>query len=89
MAAFVGNITQAAWAQWEMGARQPKLDVFMHMCKRLSVSADWLLGLDDNNPPSREPSIEERLATLKVQLAETTKSMSNIMTQISDLERKS
>ena len=87
MAAFVGGITQAAWAQWEMGARQPKLDVFAHICKQLGVTADWLIGIDDTQPTPK-PSIDEQLALLKAQLGETSKSMEGIMAQISRLEKE-
>lgn len=87
MAAFVGDITQAAWAQWEMGARQPKLDVFAHLCKRLGVHADWLLGIDDSPQPVK-PSIDDQLALLKAKLGETSKSMEGIMAQISNLEKE-
>ena len=87
MAAFVGSVTQAAWAQWEMGVRQPKLDVFAHLCKRLGVKADWLLGMDDTPQPA-QPSIDEQLALLKAQLGETSKSMESIMAQISRLEKE-
>ena len=87
MASFVGGITQAAWAQWEMGARQPKLDVFAHLCKQLGVKADWLLGLSDDTPPVK-PSIDDQLAILKAQIGETAKSMEGIMEQISRLEKE-
>ncbi len=88
MGAMVGGgITQAAWAQWETGARQPKLDVFAYLCRRLGVSADWLLGIDDSQQPIK-PSIDEQLALLKSQLGETAKNMEGIMSQISRLERE-
>ena len=87
MAAFVGMNGQASWAQWEIGARQPKLDMFAHLCKRLGVTADWLLGIDDTQPTPK-PSIDEQLALLKAQLGETSKSMEGIMAQISRLEKE-
>ena len=87
MAAFVGGVTQEAWAQWELGKRQPKLDLFIHICQRLGVHADWLLGMDDSPQPVK-PSIDEQLALLKVQLGETSKSMESIMAQISRLEQE-
>ena len=87
MAAFLGMHTQASWAQWETGARQPKLDMFTDVCKRLRVSADWLLGIDDT-PQTPKPSIDEQLALLKAQLGETSKSMEGIMAQISRLEQE-
>ena len=82
-----GGVTQPAWAQWEIGARQPKLDVFAHLCKQLGVSADWLLGLDDT-PPISKPSIDDQLTLLKAQLGETSKNMESIMAQISRLEKE-
>ena len=82
-----GGVTQPAWAQWEIGARQPKRDVFAYLCKQLGVSADWLLGLDDT-PPISKPSIDDQLALLKAQLGETSKSMESIMAQISRLEKE-
>lgn len=87
MAAFVGMNGQASWAQWEIGARQPKLDMFAHLCKRLGVTADWLLGLSDETPPVK-PSIDDQLTTLKAQIVETAKSMESIMAQISNLEKE-
>ena len=54
MASLVGGITQAAWAQWEIGARQPKLDVLYIICQRLGCSADWLLGLTDQREVNRK-----------------------------------
>jgi len=87
MAAFIGMHTQASWAQWEVGARQPKLDMFVEICKKLGVSADWMLGMDDS-PQQPKPSIDEQLALLKAQLGETSKNMESLMSQISNLEKE-
>ena len=46
MAEAIG-VTQASYAQWETGRRHEKLKAFARMCRALNVSADWLLGLDD------------------------------------------
>ncbi len=87
MASLVGGITQAAWAQWELGARQPKLDVLFLICHRLNASADWLLGLD-NGPRPAQQSIADKLSSLRNELGKTARSMESIMSQISALEKR-
>lgn len=86
MASLVGGITQAAWAQWEIGARQPKLDVLYIICQRLGCSADWLLGLE-NGPRPAQQSIADRLSSLKSELGKTARNMESIMAQINALEK--
>ena len=41
------SVTQPAWNQWELGVREPKLDMLSKIARLLDVSADWLLGLDE------------------------------------------
>ena len=41
------GITQPAWNQWELGVREPKLDMLSKIAKLLDVKVDWLLGLDE------------------------------------------
>ena len=86
MASLVGGITQAAWAQWELDLRQPKLDVLFLICQRLGCSADWLLGLE-NGPRPAQQSIADQLSSLKGELGKTARSMETIMAQINALER--
>lgn len=87
MASLVDGITQAAWAQWELGLRQPKLDVLWLICKRFGVSADWLLGLE-NGPRPAQQSIADQLSSLKGDLGKTARSMETILAQINALEKK-
>ena len=87
MASLVGGITQAAWAQWELGARQPKLDVLFLICQRLGCSADWLLGLD-NGPRPAQQSIADQLSSLKGELGRTAQNMESILAQINALEKR-
>ena len=47
-AAAALDVTQPAWNQWELGLREPKLDVLVKIANLLDCSADWLLGLKDN-----------------------------------------
>lgn len=47
-AAAALGVTQPAWNQWELGLREPKLDVLVKIANLLDCSADWLLGLKEN-----------------------------------------
>lgn len=41
------GVTQPAWNQWELGVREPKLEMLSKIAKLLDVKVDWLLGLDE------------------------------------------
>lgn len=41
------GVTQPAWNQWELGVREPKLEILSKIAKLLDVKVDWLLGLDE------------------------------------------
>ena len=63
------GITQPAWNQWELGLREPKLDMLVRVSKLVNVSADWLLGLRDSATPcdakapsTKHPSTSEAQA---------------------------
>lgn len=86
MASYLG-VTQAAYAFWETGKRQPKLDLLAEICQRLNVSSDWMLGLNDA-PQKPEPSIGEKLAMLKAQADKAKESMDEVMNGIRSLEKK-
>ena len=51
-AAVALGVTQPAWNQWELGLREPKLDVLVKIANLLDCSADWLLGLKDRGTSS-------------------------------------
>ena len=50
------GITQPAWNQWELGVREPKLEMLTKIAKLLDIPSDWLLGLRDS-APLRETNI--------------------------------
>lgn len=52
MAKIIG-IPQQTYAGWELGNRQPKLEIIGKIALQFAVSADWLLGLDDKSTSSR------------------------------------
>ena len=60
MAERIG-VTQASYAQWETGRRHKNLDNFAEVCRRLNVSADWLLGLTDER---KSQTIEAEISDL-------------------------
>ena len=46
------GVTQPAWNQWELGVREPKLEMLSKIAKLLDVKVDWLLGLErDTSAP--------------------------------------
>ena len=52
------GVTQPAWNQWELGIREPKLDMLIKVAKLLDCSADWLLGLRTPPRPVRVTAID-------------------------------
>ena len=86
MAAYLG-VTQAAYGYWETGARQPKLDLLVAICKKLNVSSDWILGLNDSQPQA-DPSVGERLTLLKAQSERTRADMERIDRELAELAEK-
>ena len=47
MASGVG-VKQQNWARWESGTVTPSVDMIIEICRVHACSADWLLGLKDN-----------------------------------------
>lgn len=52
------GVTQPAWNQWELGIREPKLDMLIKVAKLLDCSADLLLGLRTPPRPVRVTAID-------------------------------
>ena len=50
MAAIFG-VAQPTWTNWELGKREPELDMLLKMCLYFKVSSDFLLGLSDIEKP--------------------------------------
>ena len=42
------GISQVVYGRYELGTREPSIDLLIHFGKTLDVSVDWLLGLTDN-----------------------------------------
>lgn len=39
------NVSKPTWSTWELGTREPRLDVISAICVRLNCSANDLLGV--------------------------------------------
>lgn len=46
--AEAAGMKQQEWARYEVGVTIPRADKLQQICRNLSASADWLLGLTDN-----------------------------------------
>lgn len=53
MAKTIG-VSTSTWSQYESNNREPKLTNFRKIVETLNVSADWLLGLTDDEPRLKE-----------------------------------
>ncbi len=45
------GVPLTSYTNWVLGLRTPNMEVIQKICSRLSVSADWLLGLSTAPPP--------------------------------------
>lgn len=51
------GLSQPAWNFYELGSREPKLDLLTKICQFFDVPADVLLGLSDNAlVPAEKPA---------------------------------
>lgn len=50
------GISQPAWNFYELGTREPKLDLLIQICKFLEVNPNILLGIGDDDYMSRPSS---------------------------------
>ena len=48
--ASIFGVSQPTWSTWELGTREPNLDMLAKICKHFGVSSDWLLGLTIDQP---------------------------------------
>lgn len=48
MSRLVG-VSRHSWDNYETGRKAPRLEIFYDICKACNVSADYLLGLEDED----------------------------------------
>ena len=41
------GVTTSTYGNYELGLREPSIQIIIKLCKYFNVSADFLLGLDD------------------------------------------
>lgn len=70
MASLLG-MKQPMWARYEQGITTPGADVLHHICITFGVSADWLLGLADQDVKTNRA--EQKLQGLKKAITELLK----------------
>lgn len=59
--AKVLKVSKGTVGMWEIGKREPKLEMMKHLSKNLNKSVDYLLGLSEN----RHPKVEEISSPIK------------------------
>ncbi|MDD4020016.1 MAG: helix-turn-helix transcriptional regulator, partial [Kiritimatiellae bacterium] len=56
------GLAQNSYNRYESGERIPDIDVLTRLAARLSVSTDWLLGLDGGNAAPATVSLPDQVA---------------------------
>lgn len=80
------GIGQATVSQWERGAAKPTSDAIIALSKFYNVSADFLLGIDDDSRSAGLGNEYEELLGIFYNLTNTQKYlMIEIMKQMKDL----
>ena len=79
------GVSQASYAQLETGRRHENLKRFADMCRALNVSADWLLGLDDQRKHLR---LDSEITELRQQADELVGNADRLRRQLAAIERK-
>lgn len=54
------GVSDSTYRNYELGHREPSLDILVLIAKFYDVTADYLLGLDDTAPESSADTIAER-----------------------------
>ena len=81
------GISQPAWNFYELGTREPKLDLLIQICKYLEVDSNILLGLRDRDETvqSNAPSAVRDIELLKktaTQLADESAALSKTVKRL-------
>ena len=80
------GISQPAWNFYELGTREPKLDLLIQICRFLEVNPNILLGIDDTECMPR-PSPASATVNLEV-LKETATQLANESAALSRTVKK-
>lgn len=81
------KLSQPAWNFYELGSREPKLDLLVKICQFLNVSADILLGLSNEslvvaNKPEPISIDIEKLKNTATRLADESAALSGTIKEL-------
>lgn len=79
------GVSQGSYAQWETGRRHERLKHFADMCRKLNISADWLLGLIDER---RSLRIDSEIEELRKQSDELVMKADGLRRRLRSLEAR-
>lgn len=79
------RVNQQTYARWELGDRQPKLNDLCTLSLHFGVSADWLLGLDDNRGTPAN-GVNAKIVALKRNAETTAEAINGLLRAIEKLE---
>lgn len=81
------ELSQPAWNFYELGSREPKIDLLIKICQFFGVSSDVLLGLSDTSIVSAEKPTPltidvEQLRTTATRLADEATKLSGTIKEL-------
>jgi len=78
------QVNQQTYARWELGDRQPKLQDLASLSLHYGVTADWLLGLvdDDGIPAKHNTTLSDKIKKLKTDATEISNGVGNLLNSI-------
>ena len=84
------GLSQPAWNFYELGSREPKLDLLVKICQFFNVPADVLLGLSDESLVSAEKPVPisidiERLRTTASRLVDESAKLSGTIKELKQM----
>ena len=51
------DVPLTSYTNWVLGLRTPNMEAIQKICSRLGVSADWLIGISTDPPPTEKKVI--------------------------------
>ena len=77
------GVLQPTYAQWELGHRQPKLQDLASIAFHFGVTADWLLGLNEENAISRrKQTLSQKVSLLRQNAKDVSDSVGDLLNSV-------
>jgi transcriptional regulator with XRE-family HTH domain len=83
MAEMLG-ISAVGYGSWERGSSEPPLERLVDICRYLKVSANWLVGLDEED---NKPSILEHVTSLRQEVDRAKAIIARLSAQTAEIEK--